>query len=45
MTTRYLVSGCGLSVLCDSKDSVIAWMKEMVSKGGTPEVRELKINE
>ena len=39
--TRYLVSACGISVLCDNKDEVIRWMKEMVLRGGTPEVREI----
>lgn len=41
MTVRYLVSALGVSMLCDSKDSVIAAMKEFVRRGGTPEVKEV----
>lgn len=38
--TRYLVTACGVSVICDTADSVIKWMQEFVKRGGTPEVRE-----
>lgn len=35
---QYLVSGCGVSVLCETQESVVEWIKEMVQRGGTPSV-------
>lgn len=38
---QYLISACGISVLCNSKDEVIHWIKEFVLRGGTPTVTEV----
>lgn len=40
---RYLVSGCGISVVCDDADAVVSWMKEFVERGGIPVVAEVEL--
>lgn len=39
----YFVTGCGVSVICDSKDSVLAWVMEMIERGGAPTVEKIDI--
>jgi len=34
----YLVSGCGISVICDSRASVLQWIDEILERGGTIQV-------
>ena len=40
--TSYFVTGCGVSVICDDKDSVLTWVMEMIERGGTPTVELIK---
>ena len=37
----YLVTGCGVSVICESKEAVKRWMSDMIERGGTPNVSVL----
>ena len=43
--TQYLVSACGVSVICNGKEDVVRWMKEFVQRGGTPSVKEVESEE
>ena len=36
-TQTYFVTGCGVSVICN-KENVIAWIQDMLQRGGTPAV-------
>lgn len=40
---RYLVSGCGISVVCDDANAVVSWMQEFVERGGIPQVKEVEV--
>jgi len=37
----YLVSGCGVSAVCSTKEGVMYWVAEMVKRGGIPTVMPL----
>ena len=42
MKPVYLITACGVSVVCDNEDSIVGWVKEFVSRGGTPTFELLK---
>lgn len=39
-TESWLVSGCGVSMLCHDKQSVVKWAIYMIDHGGYPEVKK-----
>lgn len=40
MNNQYLVSACGISVIC-GKESLPGWIIELVNRGGTPKIQLL----
>lgn len=39
MNTAYMVTGCGVSFLCQNPESIMEWVSLIIEKGGIPIIR------
>lgn len=38
----FLVSGCGVSMVCYDVKAVMGWVEMILDRGGVPEVKEIR---